>query len=173
MVRRYAVPGLECANLEVQELAWLLDRSIKNLEIADPLKLDSSRADMDSSTTGSWSWRLSACATLGWALPRTLQHRGGGQGRGVAPLETRPARESPARRNRWCVESILTKGDNGAMVDCAGTPLYRSRRRCSGLPVTECGQHAMPLFASCWNACSTKTRSVNRAVYTERNVFPR
>jgi O-acetyl-ADP-ribose deacetylase (regulator of RNase III) len=40
MVRRYAVLGLECTNLEVQKLAWFLDRSIKSLGIADPLKLD-------------------------------------------------------------------------------------------------------------------------------------
>jgi O-acetyl-ADP-ribose deacetylase (regulator of RNase III) len=40
LVRRYAVLGLECTNLEVQKLAWFLDRSIKSLGIADPLKLD-------------------------------------------------------------------------------------------------------------------------------------
>lgn len=40
LVRRYAVLGLECTNLEVQKLAWFLDRSIKTLGVADPLKLD-------------------------------------------------------------------------------------------------------------------------------------
>lgn len=40
LVRRYAVLGLECTNLEVQKLAWFLDRSIKTLQLADPLKLD-------------------------------------------------------------------------------------------------------------------------------------
>lgn len=40
LVRRYAVLGLECTNLEVQKLAWFLDRWIKSLGIEDPLKLD-------------------------------------------------------------------------------------------------------------------------------------
>jgi O-acetyl-ADP-ribose deacetylase (regulator of RNase III) len=40
LVRRYAVLGLECTNLEVQKLAWFLDRSIKQFELADPLKLE-------------------------------------------------------------------------------------------------------------------------------------
>lgn len=40
LVRRYAVLGLECTNLEVQKLAWFLDRSIKSLGIEDPLRLD-------------------------------------------------------------------------------------------------------------------------------------
>jgi O-acetyl-ADP-ribose deacetylase (regulator of RNase III) len=40
LVRRYAVLGLECTNLEVQKLAWFLDRSIKTLALPDPLKLD-------------------------------------------------------------------------------------------------------------------------------------
>lgn len=40
LVRRYAVLGLECTNLEVQKLAWFLDRSIRRLGIADPLRLD-------------------------------------------------------------------------------------------------------------------------------------
>lgn len=39
MVRRYAVLGLECTNLEVQKLAWFLDRSIRSLGLDDPLKL--------------------------------------------------------------------------------------------------------------------------------------
>lgn len=40
LVRRYAVLGLECTNLEVQKLAWFLDRSIKALALSDPLTLD-------------------------------------------------------------------------------------------------------------------------------------
>jgi O-acetyl-ADP-ribose deacetylase (regulator of RNase III) len=40
LVRRYAVLGLDCTNLEVQKLAWFLDRSIKALALPDPLKLD-------------------------------------------------------------------------------------------------------------------------------------
>lgn len=40
LVRRYAVLGLECTNLEVQKLAWFLDRSIKKLELRDPLQLE-------------------------------------------------------------------------------------------------------------------------------------
>jgi O-acetyl-ADP-ribose deacetylase (regulator of RNase III) len=39
LVRRYAVLGLECTNLEVQKLAWFLDRSIRSLGLVDPLKL--------------------------------------------------------------------------------------------------------------------------------------
>jgi O-acetyl-ADP-ribose deacetylase (regulator of RNase III) len=40
LVRRYAVLGLECTNLEVQKLAWFLDRSIRTLGLTDPLKLE-------------------------------------------------------------------------------------------------------------------------------------
>ena len=40
LVRRYAVLGLECTNLEIQKLAWFLDRSIKALVLADPLQLE-------------------------------------------------------------------------------------------------------------------------------------
>lgn len=40
MVRRYAVLGLECTNLEVQKLAWFLRRVIGELRLDDPLKLD-------------------------------------------------------------------------------------------------------------------------------------
>ncbi len=40
LVRRYSVLGLECTNLEVQKLAWFLDRSLKALRIDDPLRLD-------------------------------------------------------------------------------------------------------------------------------------
>ncbi|MEP6643098.1 MAG: macro domain-containing protein [Acidobacteriaceae bacterium] len=39
LVRRYAVLGIECTNLEVQKLAWFLYRSIKNLKLVDPLNL--------------------------------------------------------------------------------------------------------------------------------------
>lgn len=39
LVRRYAVLGLECTNLEVQKLAWFLDRSIRAFGVGDPLKL--------------------------------------------------------------------------------------------------------------------------------------
>lgn len=40
LVRRYAVLGLECTNLEVQKLAWFLRRAIGELKLDDPLKLD-------------------------------------------------------------------------------------------------------------------------------------
>jgi len=39
MIRRYAVLGLECTNLEVQKLAWFLQRSILALGLANPLRL--------------------------------------------------------------------------------------------------------------------------------------
>jgi len=39
LVRRYAVLGIECTNLEVQKLAWFLQRAIKALDLPDPLKL--------------------------------------------------------------------------------------------------------------------------------------
>lgn len=39
MVRRYEVLGLECSILEVQKLAWVLDRVIKRLGLDNPLKL--------------------------------------------------------------------------------------------------------------------------------------
>lgn len=39
MVRRYAVLGLECTYLEVQKLAWFLERVIGTLGLADPLHL--------------------------------------------------------------------------------------------------------------------------------------
>jgi len=39
LVRRYAILGLECTNLEVQKLAWFLHRAIGGLRLADPLKL--------------------------------------------------------------------------------------------------------------------------------------
>jgi O-acetyl-ADP-ribose deacetylase (regulator of RNase III) len=39
LVRRYWVLGIECSLLEIQKLAWFLERSIKTLEIGDPLDL--------------------------------------------------------------------------------------------------------------------------------------
>lgn len=39
MVRRYEVLGLECTNLEVQKLAWVLDRVLNRLGLTNPLKL--------------------------------------------------------------------------------------------------------------------------------------
>jgi O-acetyl-ADP-ribose deacetylase (regulator of RNase III) len=39
LVRRYAVLGLDCTVLEVQKLAWFLDRAVKRLGLPDPLKL--------------------------------------------------------------------------------------------------------------------------------------
>jgi O-acetyl-ADP-ribose deacetylase (regulator of RNase III) len=40
LVRRYAVLGLECTNLEVQKLVWFLDRAIRGLGLNNPLKLE-------------------------------------------------------------------------------------------------------------------------------------
>jgi len=39
LVRRYSVLGIECTNLEVQKLAWFLQREIVNLRLDDPLDL--------------------------------------------------------------------------------------------------------------------------------------
>ena len=39
LVRRYSVLGLECTNLEIQKLAWFLQKSIQELGLKDPLKL--------------------------------------------------------------------------------------------------------------------------------------
>lgn len=39
MVRRYSILGLECTNLEVQKLAWFLQRVIRAQGLDDPLKL--------------------------------------------------------------------------------------------------------------------------------------
>jgi O-acetyl-ADP-ribose deacetylase (regulator of RNase III) len=39
LVRRYAVLGLDCTNLEVQKLAWFLQKSIRALGLKDPLDL--------------------------------------------------------------------------------------------------------------------------------------
>jgi O-acetyl-ADP-ribose deacetylase (regulator of RNase III) len=40
LVRRYAVLGLECSILEVQKLAWFLDRSIRRRNLPDVLTLE-------------------------------------------------------------------------------------------------------------------------------------
>ena len=40
LVRRYSILGIECTNLEVQKLAWFLDRSIRRLMLQDVLALD-------------------------------------------------------------------------------------------------------------------------------------
>ena len=39
LVRRYSVLGLGCSNLEVQKLAWFLQRSIEGMGLARPLHL--------------------------------------------------------------------------------------------------------------------------------------
>jgi O-acetyl-ADP-ribose deacetylase (regulator of RNase III) len=39
LVRRYWVLGMECSLLEIQKLAWFLERSIKKLNSTSPLKL--------------------------------------------------------------------------------------------------------------------------------------
>ncbi|HEX3104097.1 MAG TPA: macro domain-containing protein [Terriglobales bacterium] len=39
LVRRYSVLGIECTNLEVQKLAWFLQRAINDLHTEDPLQL--------------------------------------------------------------------------------------------------------------------------------------
>lgn len=40
IVRRYSILGLGCSNLEVQKLAWFLQRSVLRLGIANPLQLE-------------------------------------------------------------------------------------------------------------------------------------
>jgi O-acetyl-ADP-ribose deacetylase (regulator of RNase III) len=39
LVRRYWVLGIECSLLEIQKLAWFLERSVKTLAVEDPLDL--------------------------------------------------------------------------------------------------------------------------------------
>ena len=39
MIRRYGVLGIECTLLEVQKLAWFLERTIKRLDLKNPLDL--------------------------------------------------------------------------------------------------------------------------------------
>lgn len=40
LVRRYMVLGLQCSNLEIQKLAYLLERTIERLGLANPMKLE-------------------------------------------------------------------------------------------------------------------------------------
>ena len=40
LVRRYWVLGIECSLLEIQKLAWLLQRRIRALGLGDPLHLE-------------------------------------------------------------------------------------------------------------------------------------
>lgn len=40
MVRRYSVLGLDCSILEIQKLAWFLQRSIESIRLTNPLNLD-------------------------------------------------------------------------------------------------------------------------------------
>ena len=40
LVRRYALLGLECTYLEVQKLAWFLNRAIQSIGAPNPLKLE-------------------------------------------------------------------------------------------------------------------------------------
>ncbi len=40
LIRRYWVLGMECSLLEIQKLAWFLQRVVKTMEIKDPLKLN-------------------------------------------------------------------------------------------------------------------------------------
>jgi hypothetical protein len=39
LVRRYWVLGIECSLLEIQKMAWFLERSVKTLALEDPLEL--------------------------------------------------------------------------------------------------------------------------------------
>jgi len=39
MVRRYSILGIQCTNLEVQKLAWFLQRTINGLHLDNPLRL--------------------------------------------------------------------------------------------------------------------------------------
>lgn len=39
MVRRYCLLGIDCSILEVQKLAWFIERGVKRLQVIDPLKL--------------------------------------------------------------------------------------------------------------------------------------
>jgi O-acetyl-ADP-ribose deacetylase (regulator of RNase III) len=40
IIRRYSVLGMECSLIEVQKLAWFLQRSIRSLALPDPLRLE-------------------------------------------------------------------------------------------------------------------------------------
>jgi hypothetical protein len=39
LVRRYSILGIQCTNLEVQKLAWFLQRTINGLHLENPLRL--------------------------------------------------------------------------------------------------------------------------------------
>ena len=39
LVRRYSILGIQCTNLEVQKLAWFLQRTINGLHLDNPLRL--------------------------------------------------------------------------------------------------------------------------------------
>lgn len=54
MVRRYWVLGVECTILEIQKLAWFLERSISRLGIEDPMELE-----FEANRYGPFSNRLS------------------------------------------------------------------------------------------------------------------
>ena len=40
MVRRYSILGIDCSILEVQKLAWFIDRGIQRLQVNEPLEFD-------------------------------------------------------------------------------------------------------------------------------------
>lgn len=40
VIRRYSIPGMDCSNLEIQKLAWFLDRTIDSLEVPNPMNLE-------------------------------------------------------------------------------------------------------------------------------------
>jgi O-acetyl-ADP-ribose deacetylase (regulator of RNase III) len=53
VIRRYSVVGIECTMLEVQKLAWFLERSIQELELANLLDLRFEATGMVRSRRGS------------------------------------------------------------------------------------------------------------------------
>lgn len=40
IVRRYSLLGIECSNLEIQKLAWFLQRVVRMMHLKDPLRLE-------------------------------------------------------------------------------------------------------------------------------------
>ena len=38
MIRRYCLVGIDCSILEVQKLAWFIERGVKRMQVEDPLK---------------------------------------------------------------------------------------------------------------------------------------
>lgn len=54
LVRRYSVLGFECSLLEIQKLAWLLERSLERRGIADPMRLE-----FGANRYGPFAYRLS------------------------------------------------------------------------------------------------------------------